>query len=353
MLSDWLQNSIKLLDKNAQQEAILRQTQLTKPAGSLGRLEQIAIQLASLQGHQDIAIDNIHISIFAADHGIAEEGVSAFPQVVTTEMIRNFARGGAAISVLAKTLNAHLEVIDVGSVHPAGQLEGVIEQRIAAGTKNFLRDEAMTAEQLNEALAIGKATAQRAVEANADLFIGGEMGIANTSAATAIACVITGCSPNDIAGPGTGLDSAGVLHKAEIIQQALDMHGIKKDEPMQALQCLGGFEIAALTGAYLYCAQEGLPVLVDGFIASVAALVAISFQPQARDWMFFAHRSAEPGHRHITEALQITPLLDLQMRLGEGSGAAVAVPLLQMAAATHTQMATFAEAGVSEKQDLE
>lgn len=353
MLSDWLHNSIKPLDQNAQEAAVLRQSQLTKPAGSLGRLEQIAIQLAGQQGQQNIAINKIHISIFAADHGIAEEGVSAFPQVVTTEMIRNFARGGAAISVLAKILKAHLEVVDVGSAHPAGVLEGVIEQRIAAGTKNFLRDEAMTAEQLNEALAIGKAAAQRALEANADLFIGGDMGIANTSAATAIGCVLTGCSPDVMAGPGTGLDSNGVLHKADIIQQALDMHGIKKDAPMQALQCMGGFEIAALTGAYLYCAQQGVPVLVDGFIASVAALVAIRFQSQARDWMFFAHRSAEPGHRYITEALQVTPLLDLEMRLGEGSGAAVAVPLLQMAAATHTQMATFAEAGVTEKQDAE
>lgn len=351
MLSDWLHHSIKSLDQTALESATLRQTQLTKPAGSLGRLEQIAIQLAAMQGQQNIAVKNIHISVFAGDHGIAEEGVSAYPQVVTTEMIRNFARGGAAISVLAKTLNAHLEVIDVGSAHPAGQLEGVIEQRIAAGTKNFLRDEAMTAEQMNEALAIGKTAAQRAIDASADLFIGGEMGIANTSAATAIACAIIGCLPIDITGPGTGLDAAGVLRKADLIQQSLDVHGIKKDEPMRALQCLGGFEIAALCGAYLYCAQQGLPVLVDGFIATVAALVAVHFQPQAREWMFFAHRSAEPGHRHITEALGVNPLLDLEMRLGEGSGAAVTVPLLQMAAATHTQMATFAEAGVSEKQD--
>jgi len=351
MLSDWLHHSIKSLDQTALQSATLRQTQLTKPAGSLGRLEQIAIQLAAMQGQQNIVVKNIHISVFAGDHGIAEEGVSAYPQVVTTEMIRNFARGGAAISVLAKTLNAHLEVIDVGSAHPAGPLEGVIEQRIAAGTRNFLRDEAMTAEQMNEALAVGKAAAQRAIDTSADLFIGGEMGIANTSAATAIACAIIGCSPIDITGPGTGLDVAGVLRKADLIQQSLDVHGIKRDEPMRALQCLGGFEIAALSGAYLFCAQQGLPVLVDGFIATVAALVAIHFQPQSREWMFFAHRSAEPGHRRITEVLEVKPLLDLEMRLGEGSGAAVAVPLLQMAASTHTQMATFAEAGVSEKQD--
>jgi nicotinate-nucleotide--dimethylbenzimidazole phosphoribosyltransferase len=199
-------------------------------------------------------------------------------------------------------------------------------------------------------LTVGRTAVQRALDNEVDLFIGGDMGIANTSSATAIACALTGYSAGDMTGPGTGLDTDGVTHKAEIIEQALNLHGVKRDEPMRALQCFGGFEIAALTGAYLFCGQQGLPVLVDGFIASAAALVAVRFQPQLSPWLLFAHRSAEPGHRHIIEALQASPLLDLQMRLGEGSGAAVAVPLLQMAVATHNQMATFAEAGVSEKQ---
>jgi nicotinate-nucleotide--dimethylbenzimidazole phosphoribosyltransferase len=350
VLSDWLSHAPKNIDQASQQRAEARQQQLTKPAGSLGQLEQLAIRLAGMQGRETIAVNNIHISVFAADHGIALEGVSAYPQVVTTEMIRNFARGGAAISVMARALKAHLEVVDVGSVQPAGKLDGVIEQRIAAGTRSFLRDEAMTIEQLNEALTVGRTAVQRALDNEVDLFIGGDMGIANTSSATAIACALTGYSAGDMTGPGTGLDTDGVTHKAEIIEQALNLHGVKRDEPMRALQCFGGFEIAALTGAYLFCGQQGLPVLVDGFIASAAALVAVRFQPQLSPWLLFAHRSAEPGHRHIIEALQASPLLDLQMRLGEGSGAAVAVPLLQMAVATHNQMATFAEAGVSEKQ---
>lgn len=350
MVSEWVKNKITAPDATVMQAARDRQLQLTKPPGSLGRLEEIAVHLAAMQGTQAISLDKIQIVVFAADHGIAEAGVSAFPQAVTTEMVKNFARGGAAISVMAKHLNASLEVVDVGTVIPPGELAGVVDQRIAAGTANFATQAAMEQEQLELALAAGRDAVQRGIEKGMQLFIGGDMGIANTSAATAIACALLNKPAVELTGPGTGLDQDGVNQKAKILQAALDKHADSmKGQALEVLRHVGGFEIAALCGAYLACAQQGIPFIVDGFIATSAALVAIHLQPEVKAWLFMAHRSAEPGHRHMVEAIGIEPLLDLAMRLGEGSGAAAAVPVLQMAIITHTQMATFAEAGVSEK----
>lgn len=346
----WLNNKIASPDPALMQAAKDRQAQLTKPPGSLGRLEEVAIRLAAMQDSQTIKLEKIRIVIFAADHGIAEMGVSAFPQAVTTEMIKNFARGGAAISVMAKQLNATLEVVDVGTVTPAGDLPGVIEERVAAGTTNFANAPAMSREQMEQALQSGRDAVLRAREQGVELFIGGDMGIANTSSATAIACALLKRPAEELVGPGTGLDQNGVNHKATIIQAAINKHAnAMGEQPLEILRHVGGFEIAALTGAYLSCAMLGIPVLVDGFIATSAALVAVSMNKNVSDWLFLAHRSAEPGHRSMVDAIGQEPLLDLGMRLGEGSGAATAVPILQMAAATHNNMATFAEAGVSEK----
>lgn len=338
---------IKALDAISLRGAEARQSQLTKPPGSLGRLEGIAIRLSAMQGSERPSVDKVHISIFAADHGIAAEGVSAFPQAVTAEMVRNFARGGAAISVLSRHLGASLEVINCGTVSEVELLPGVIDSRIAAGTANFLLQAAMTEAQLAEVLAIGQAAAQRAQTSGTQLFIGGEMGIANTSAATAVACALLELPAEDLAGPGTGLDAQGVSHKAQVINQALALHRPHIDSPLEALRRVGGFELAALTGAYLACAELGIPVLVDGFIASAAALIAVRHQPAVVDWLFLAHASAEPGHQHIVTALGQSPLLDLGLRLGEGSGAACAVPVMRLACALHNEMATFAEAAVS------
>lgn len=338
---------IKTLDAISLRGAEARQSQLTKPPGSLGRLEGIAIRLSAMQGSERPSVDKVHISIFAADHGIAAEGVSAFPQAVTAEMVRNFARGGAAISVLSRHLGASLEVINCGTVSEVELLPGVIDSRIAAGTANFLLQAAMTEAQLAEVLAIGQAAAQRAQTSGTQLFIGGEMGIANTSAATAVACALLELPAEDLAGPGTGLDAQGVSHKAQVINQALALHRPHIDSPLEALRRVGGFELAALTGSYLACAELGIPVLVDGFIASAAALVAVRHQPAVVDWLFLAHASAEPGHQHIVTALGQSPLLDLGLRLGEGSGAACAVPVMRLACALHNEMATFAEAAVS------
>lgn len=349
MNTDWLAQPCAALNETARAEALARQGQLTKPPGSLGQLEAIAVQLAALQGTVKPQMERVHIRIFAADHGVACEGVSAFPQAVTAEMVRNFARGGAAISVLAKQLNARLEVINLGTVLPVEPLENVHDERIAAGTANFAQSPAMTETQLATALQAGRAAVLRAKQDAAQLFIGGEMGIANTTSASAIACALLQESPQLLAGPGTGLDSKGVANKAAVIQRALDLHRANLAQPLDVLRHVGGFEIAALTGAYLAAAQNGMPVLVDGFISSVAALAAVRIQAGARNWMLFAHASAEPGHQRVLTALGAQPMLQLGMRLGEGSGAATAVPLLQLACALHNNMATFAEAQVSGK----
>ncbi|MCK4864427.1 MAG: nicotinate-nucleotide--dimethylbenzimidazole phosphoribosyltransferase [Gammaproteobacteria bacterium] len=335
------------ISEAAIQAANERQLQLTKPPGSLGKLEELAIMFSAIQKTQKPIIKNVHISIFAADHGIAAENVSAFPQVVTTEMVKNFSSGGAAICVLAKEIGAKLEVIDLGTVVEAGDLDGVISARIAPGTANFANQAAMTQKQLDKAFDAGVAAVQRAIDFGAHIFIGGDMGIANTTSATALACVYLDKAPADLAGSGTGLDKQGVSHKVKVIEKALSMHEASLLDEIEVLRFFGGFEIAALTGAYIFAAQQGLPVVIDGFIATAAALAAIKIKPGCDAWFIYAHQSHEQGHRLILEALNADPLVNLNMRLGEGSGAAVVVPLLRQACALHANMATFAEAGVS------
>ncbi|MBV4533412.1 nicotinate-nucleotide--dimethylbenzimidazole phosphoribosyltransferase [Pseudomonas sp. SWRI107] len=349
MTQMWWRDACQAPDTTAMDQARARQQQLTKPAGSLGQLEGLAVRLAGLQGCERPRLTQVAISIFAGDHGVVEEGISAYPQAVTGQMLRNFVGGGAAISVLARELGASLEVVDLGTIDPALELPGVHHLRLGAGTANFARQPAMTDAQLAAALQAGRDSALRAVDAGAQLFIGGEMGIGNTTAAAAVASVLLGCPAQELTGPGTGLDPAGVRHKAEVIERALVLHALRADAPLQALRCVGGLEIAALAGAYLACAQHGVAVLVDGFICSVAALVAAHLNPQCRAWLLFAHQGAEPGHKALLAALQAEPLLALGLRLGEGSGAALAVPLLRLACALHGQMATFAEAAVADR----
>ncbi|MCW8907298.1 MAG: nicotinate-nucleotide--dimethylbenzimidazole phosphoribosyltransferase [Sedimenticola sp.] len=348
MSREWLDEPAKESDPVMEERALIRQGQLTKPEGSLGRLESMAVKLSGLQGCDQPAADRVQISVFAADHGVAASGVSAFPQAVTVQMIANFCAGGAAISVLAGELGAVLEVVDVGTVEVPGKLDGVVSQRAGPGTANLQHEDAMTAGQLGLAMVAGRDAVERAVTKSMHLFIGGEMGIGNTTAATAVGCALTGIEPQLMAGPGTGLDREGVSHKVAVIQQALARcDGDLRGRPLEALRRLGGFEIAALAGAYIRCAQRGLPALVDGYIATVAAMVAVMCKPAVKDWLLFSHRSAEPGHRLLLETLEARPLLDLGMRLGEGSGAASAVSLLRHACALHNRMATFADAGVA------
>jgi len=345
-MPDWLDAPARPVSNAHREAALQRQATLTKPPGALGGLESAAVQLAALQHCHRPQAERVHIAVFAADHGVAARGVSAWPQAVTAEMLRNFAAGGAAVSVIAAALGATLEIIDAGTV-AADAMPGVTGARIAAGTRDFSVAEAMTAAQLQRAFDLGRDAVARA--ADADLFIGGEMGIANSSAATAVACAILSRAAPDLSGPGAGLDAAGVKRKTAVIAAALDFHRAQLRGPRAALRCLGGFEIAALTGAYIAAAQAGIAVVVDGFIASAAALAAARINPSARPWLLFGHRSAEPGHRRILDALEAKPLLDLGLRLGEGSGAAAAAGLLRLACRLHNDMATFAAAGVSEK----
>jgi nicotinate-nucleotide--dimethylbenzimidazole phosphoribosyltransferase len=346
----WLQQAIIEPCKTSRIAAENRQSQLTKPPGSLGQLEQLAIQLASLQRRPKPQVEKIAISIFVADHGIASENVSAFPQSVTAEMIRNFASGGAAISVIARQFNAQLRVCNLGTATDIETIDGVESLPLGAGTENFSQQAAMTKEQLEQALNIGKKHADEANKINSDVFIGGEMGIANTTAATALGCALLQQPADQLTGPGTGINAATQQHKQHIIEQSLMLHQLTPQhshDPLYCLRHVGGFEIAALTGAFIRCGQIGLPIVVDGFIASIAALAALRLQPKLHPWLILGHQSAEPGHAAIVDALNTSPLLHLNMRLGEGSGAACALPLLKLACALHNEMATFDSANIS------
>lgn len=346
MNSPWWSQPCAALDREAANAAWLRQRQLTKPPGSLGMLEDLAAQLAAWQGVERPRIERVWISVFAADHGVAAEGVSAFPQAVTGEMVRNFVGGGAAISVLARTLGARLDVVHLGTVNDPGAIPGVLRAVIAPSTANFCDTAAMTHEQLAVAMQAGAGRVHQALDEGADLFIGGDMGIANTTSAAALACALLGETPERIAGAGTGLDEAGIARKVAVIERGLRRHA-EADTALERLRRLGGFEIAALVGASIAAAQARMPVLVDGFITTAAALAAVRLNPDVREWLLFAHRSHERGHARLLEALDARPLLDLSLRLGEASGAATAVPLLRLACALHAGMATFEQAGVS------
>lgn len=347
-LVNFLKAPAKAPNQSFYTRAVEHQNQLTKPPGSLGKLEDLATKLASLQETNTPKIDTILIQIFAADHGVVEEGISAFPQAVTAEMIKNFSAGGAAISVLAKSLNADFGVMNLGTIEPLPELERVSDKRIDAGTHNFCHGPAMNDEQLEQALMTGREVILNSLSTNKpDLFIGGEMGIGNTTSASALASAILTQPVSALVGKGTGVDDAGLQRKINVVERALALHQGTTQGPISCLQKLGGFEIAGLVGATLACAQEGIPVLVDGFIVSVAALIAVEINPSIRPWLFFSHCSTEAGHIAVLQYLNADPLLSLQMRLGEASGAAVAAPLLRMACELHNNMATFEQAGVS------
>ncbi len=351
MTQIWWQGDCLAVNEKVKTEAQERQGLLTKPAGSLGQLETLAITLASLYGDDKPAIKNPLITIFAADHGVVAQGVSAFPQAVTVEMIRNFVNGGAAISVLAEYNQAQLKVVNCGTAFAidfADNYDALIDKQVAAGTADLSLQSAMTAEQLEQALSIGQSTVEQGKKDGIDLFIAGEMGIGNTTSAAALGCAYLAQTAQSMTGRGTGIDDAALTNKVNVIEQALSRLPLADLTAEQILQELGGFEIAAIAGAYIRCAQLGIPVLVDGFITTAAALAACRMNPQVHDWLLFSHQSKEQGHQYMLEALNAKPLLNLGLRLGEGSGAATALPLLRQACALHNGMATFAEAAISD-----
>lgn len=319
---------------------------LVMPAGALGRLGPALVHLAGLQGRTHPQAERIAIAVFAGDHGVARQGVSAYPQRVTAQMLEGLANGGAAIAVLARTLGASLEVIDVGTLLNDTAVPGVRRVRIRDASRDLSEMDAMTAAECRKAEAAGAAALARA--RGCDLFIAGEIGIGNTTSGAALAAALLRRPAADLVGRGTGIDDAALARKTAVIEQALMRCG-GLDAPADLLRALGGYEIAALVGAYAAAPDQRVPCLVDGFVCSVAALLAVLQNPAVRPWLLFAHRSAEQGHARVLAALDAEPLLDLGMRLGEGTGAAMAVATLRLACALHAQMATFESAGVSDR----
>lgn len=321
---------------------------LTKPPGSLGALETLAIQLSAITGELKPSVMPSAVIVFAADHGVAVEGVSAFPQTVTAQMAANFAQGGAAVNVFARQVGARLEIVDVGVIGDE-RIPGVINAKVRRGTANMLEADAMLPEQALAAIDAGVQAVERAIQAGAKCLMVGEMGIANTTASSAMLAVLTGEPVASLVGAGTGIDQQQLSHKVTVIERAIAARNADPEDPLAVLAKLGGLEIAAMTGAYLATAKQCLPAIVDGFIATVAALIACRLCPAVRGYLIFGHRSQEPGHEVALRALDAKPLLDLGMRLGEGSGAVLAYPLLQAAAAMMAEMATFDSAGISDK----
>ncbi|SDY71613.1 nicotinate-nucleotide--dimethylbenzimidazole phosphoribosyltransferase [Acinetobacter kyonggiensis] len=344
---NWWLDTCKTPSAEAKQLAEERQLQLTKPTGSLSELENIAVLLASLQDNPRPNVDRPWITIFAGDHGVMAENISAYPQAVTRQMLQNFTTGGACISVIAKEYQAKLQVIDCGSVGDAYEYAGVERHCIASGTANFAKQVAMTEAQCMAAMDLGRKSVEDAVAYGASIYVAGEMGIGNTCSASAVACFLLNEPAEQLTGVGTGIREEQLIHKKNVINQALALHqDYVVQDAFKALCAVGGLEIAAITGAYIRCAQLGLPVVVDGFITTVSALVAVRLNSAVREWMLFGHQSAEYGHRRLLEQLQANPLLKLNLRLGEGSGAGASLGLIKLACSLHNHMATFAEAAV-------
>jgi nicotinate-nucleotide--dimethylbenzimidazole phosphoribosyltransferase len=339
--------AISPLDPNWVRLAEARQLQLTKPPGSLGRLEEIANRCAAIQATLSPSVGQPRILLFAGDHGVCDEGVSPYPQSVTAQMVMNFANGGAAINALAKACNLELAVVDVGLAHPLPIEGAVVRRQIAPGTRNFCTQPAMTLDQARRAMEVGIEMASQACEEGCGLLGMGEMGIGNTTVASALTSALTGLPSKSVVGRGTGADDDCLARKVSAVERAIKLHCTTQLAPLDLLARLGGFEIAAICGACLAAASYRRPVVMDGFIATAAGAVAVEFDPRVCDYLFASHRSTEPGHTFLLERIQHRPLLDLDLRLGEGTGAALAMALIRCAVAAFTQMATFESAQVS------
>nr|WP_298410708.1 nicotinate-nucleotide--dimethylbenzimidazole phosphoribosyltransferase [uncultured Halomonas sp.] len=346
MLADTLA-ALKPADRTLATTVTSHLNNLTKPPGSLGQLESLAVALAVQTGEAFPCVSPPGVLVFVADHGVAAEGVSAFPQDVTMQMVGNFVAGGAAINVLARQIGARLEVIDVGVAADLAW-EGVIDNKVRHGTANMVETDAMSHDEAVAAIEAGIRAAERAIDAGCRCLIVGEMGIANTTASSALLAVFTGAPVASLVGRGTGIAESRLAHKCSVIERALVARAPNRNAPLKMLAKLGGLEIAAMAGAYLGGAAHRVPLLVDGFIATVAALVACRLAPAARDYLIFGHRSCEPGHAQALAALEAKPLLDLGLRLGEGTGAALAFPLLESATRILREMATFESAGITD-----
>ena len=349
-----LQQTLKKIlpvDRSIEPEAHRRLDQLTKPQGSLGKLEELALHVACIQGENPPRVGQKLIFIFAADHGIVGEGVSAYPSEVTTQMTYNFLNGGAAINVLARQFNVDVKVVDMGVDHEFPPLKGLHSLKVKRGTSNFARGPAMTREEALQSVETGIRLAEGAASSNLFLLGAGDMGIGNTSSAAAICSALTGISVGDITGRGTGIDSSTWQRKVAAIDKGLALNRPNPDDPLDVLAKVGGLEIGAITGLILGSAAHRTPLVLDGYISTAAALLAHRFNPSVGEFLFASHLSAESGHRAMLDHLMLSPLFDLGMRLGEGTGACIAMGLIEAAVKIMREMATFETAGIAGKRE--
>jgi nicotinate-nucleotide--dimethylbenzimidazole phosphoribosyltransferase len=349
MKLDEVIKQIKPLDKEAMQAAKERQDMLTKPAGSLGRLEELSVQLAGIQRRAMPGIKDKAVIVMAGDHGVTAEGVSAYPQEVTPQMVLNFLGGGAAINVLARHAGARVVVVDMGVANDIPSADAnLIRRRVGPGTMNLAQGPAMKREQAEESIQSGIEVALAEISKGADILGTGDMGIGNTTPSAAIACALMNVAAEKIAGRGTGVDDDGLKRKISVIEKALAVNKPNPKDGLDVLSKVGGFEIGGLAGVMIGAASKHVPVMVDGFISTAAAMVAVTLAPECRQYLISAHRSKENGHALMLEWLGIKPLLDFDLRLGEGTGAALGISMAEAACKVLSEMATFGEAGVSQ-----
>jgi len=347
----WSQQTIDRIqpvDPRLLAQAQARLDRLTKPIGSLGRLEELAARYVMITGEMMPKVPHGAVFTFAADHGVTVEGVSAYPSAVTPQMVLNFLRGGAGVNVLARHVGLDVRVVDIGVAFDFEAAPGLVRKKVMPGTKNLLVESAMSTTQAEQAIQVGIELAAEAAQEGIGLIGTGEMGIGNTTASSAIAAVMTGRPAFEVTGRGTGIDDASHVHKIDVIQRALAFHRPDSTHVMEVLAKVGGLEIGGLAGLMLGAAAARIPVVLDGFIAGAAALIAVGLQPRCKDYLIASHRSVERGHQAILDHLGLKPLFDLDLRLGEGTGACLVMSLVFAAIKILTEMATFDEAGVSE-----
>ena len=342
---------IRPLDQAAMRAAASRQDVLTKPRGSLGRLEELSIRVAGMTGNPLPRLRDTAVLVMAGDHGVVEEGVSAYPQDVTSQMVLNFLHGGAAINVFARQAGARVIVVDMGIASDLPADSSLVIRKVGHGTANLAKGPAMTRAQATESIIRGAEVADAEIARGVDLLATGDMGIGNTTPSAAIAVALSGKPVEEIAGRGTGIDDAGLHRKIAAIRRGLEVNRPDASDGLDVLAKVGGFEIGGLAGAILAGAANRNPVIIDGFISTAAAMLAVCLAPEARNYLVAAHISEELGHRIMLDWLHLQPLLELNMRLGEGTGAVLAMNIVQAACLALSDMATFDEAGVSEKSD--
>lgn len=341
---------IKHPDTQIEPEVQAHLDDLTKPRGSLGRLEEIALRYCLIHGTTQPKLGKKRICCFAGDHGVAAEGVSAYPAEVTPQMVMNMIGGGAAINVLSRHVGADLVVVDMGVNDPLENVQGLCRMKVRSGAANIAEGPAMSTDEATTAVMHGVELACRAAEDGVTLLGTGDMGIANTTPATALLAAYLGCPVDSITGRGTGIDDATMKKKISVIEKALDVNKDRMTDPLATLAAVGGMEIAGICGLVLGGAAQRIPVVVDGFISTSGAAAACAMKAEARDYLFFSHLSHEHGHRKVLDSFGIKPILDLDMRLGEGTGAALAISIIEAAVKTYNEMATFSSAGVSDHE---